>query len=147
MSTVKLMWETCYYVLLAIAIGAIIRYIVIQLYEAFQFQVGDALGERITKIDPWINGVEYATSYWTDKGRRPYQEDRFKISKGAGEENSSVFAVFDGHAGYRAAQYCQEHLVKRLLDDEDYVRIPSLALKKVFRRYCLLDCGIATATE
>jgi len=28
--------------------------------------------------------------------------------------NSGLFAVFDGHGGQKAAEYCRDHLVKRI---------------------------------
>ena len=54
--------------------------------------------DKIEKIptDPFLNGVHYAVSYWTEKGGRPYQEDRFNAIKGTGSEDSSLYAVFDG---------------------------------------------------
>ena len=54
--------------------------------------------DKIEKIptDPFLNGVYYAVSYWTEKGGIPYQEDRFNAIKGTGSEDSSLYAVFDG---------------------------------------------------
>lgn len=46
--------------------------------------------------DPFLNGVYYAVSYWTEKGGRPYQEDRYHAIKGTGSEDSSLYGVFDG---------------------------------------------------
>jgi hypothetical protein len=47
-------------------------------------------------VDPFINGVFYAVSYWTEKGGRPYQEDRHQELKGIGSQDSSLYGVFDG---------------------------------------------------
>lgn len=68
-----------------------------------------------------LNGVYYPCSYWAEKvrrmwraceaaaddrsseqGMRPYMEDRFQMCKGRGAEDSSCYAVFDGHGGVSA---------------------------------------------
>ena len=49
-----------------------------------------------TPVDPFINGVYYPVSYWTEKGGRPYQEDRYHCLKGKGTEDSSLYGVYDG---------------------------------------------------
>jgi hypothetical protein len=54
----------------------------------------DDYGSKV--VDPFINGVHYPVSYWTDKGGRPYQEDRHQEIKGLGSHDSSLYAVFDG---------------------------------------------------
>ena len=35
--------------------------------------------------------------------------EKFKQS-----ETSAVYAVFDGHAGFQAAHYCQQNLIKKV---------------------------------
>jgi hypothetical protein len=58
---------------------------------------GFAPADDIVKpVDPFINGVHYPVSYWTEKGGRPYQEDRHQELKGKGSEDSSLYGVFDG---------------------------------------------------
>lgn len=47
-----------------------------------------------------MNGVKYAVSYWTERGGRPYQEDRHQVIKGTGAEDSSLYGVFDGHGKF-----------------------------------------------
>jgi serine/threonine protein phosphatase PrpC len=43
------------------------------------------------------------------------QEDRFAFEeKCDGNNFPSFYAVFDGHAGYQAAQYCKENLAGKL---------------------------------
>jgi len=85
-------------------------------------------------VDPFINGVQYAVSYWTEKGGRPYQEDRHQQLKGRGADDSSLYAVFDGHGGSRAAQYCKDHLLDYALNDPCFLDHPGVALRKAFIR-------------
>ena len=54
------------------------------------------IDDVLRPVDPFINGVHYAVSYWTEKGGRPYQEDRHQELKGKGSDDSSIYGVFDG---------------------------------------------------
>jgi len=65
---------------------------------------------------------------------RTYQEDRHCECKGIGEADSSIYGVFDGHAGSKASQFCKDFLLKYLIVDEDFISKPALALKKTFYR-------------
>ena len=56
-------------------------------------------------VNPFHNGVTYPVSYWSDPGRRNYQEDTHKEYKGRGNKDSSLYGVFDGHGGYDCAYY------------------------------------------
>jgi hypothetical protein len=72
---------------------AIIRFLyftIINIVRSFQDDT------TIKTVDPFINGVYYAVSYWTEKGGRPYQEDRHQQIKGFGTKDSSLYAVYDG---------------------------------------------------
>ena len=64
----------------------------------FKYSYAGFAPDKIEKIptDPFLNGVYYPVSYWTEKGGRPYQEDRYNAMKGIGSEDSSLYAVFDG---------------------------------------------------
>lgn len=48
-------------------------------------------------VNPFINDVFYAVSYWTEKGGRPYQEDRHCEMRGKEKEDSSLYGVYDGN--------------------------------------------------
>lgn len=85
-----------------------------------------------------INGVYYPVSYWTVKGGRPYQEDRHHEMKGKGAIDSSLYAVFDGHGGARAAQYCKDHLLKAIICDPHFSSDISIALDKSFHRWAFV---------
>lgn len=92
-----------------------------------------------------INRVYYPVSYWTEKGSRPYQEDRLDIrhancprdsykyssnnetlngangnscpsSHCAGVSvDTSLYAVYDGHGGDSASQYCYEEFLTKVI--------------------------------
>ena len=81
-------------------------------------------------VHPHLNGVYYSASYWTEKGGRPYQEDRFAMIKGSGHNDSSLYALFDGHGGSKAAQYCEDHLLKYIQSDVNFGMPPKH--KKIF---------------
>jgi len=81
-----------------------------------------------------LNGVYYPVSYWTEKGGRPYQEDRYDVLKGRGADDSSLYGVFDGHGGDRAAQYCKSHMLSAILADEMFESNPAEAMTKCFHR-------------
>jgi hypothetical protein len=116
-------------------------------------------------VDLFKNDVEYAVSYWTVQGQRPYQEDRMQqlrvpsralcaevsasangssapvepgasspegVRPGAGAEagavvhdgsrsgGGSLYGVFDGHGGHRAAEYCRNFLLHNVANDERF---------------------------
>jgi len=61
------------------------------------------------------NGCSVDVSYWSHKGKRNYMEDRFVIehmgSTSKNKEESkpiSLLAVFDGHGGSAASQFCSD---------------------------------------
>lgn len=82
-------------------------------------------------VDIHINGVQHPVSYWSEKGGRPYQEDRHQELKG-GAPGCSLYAVFDGHGGSRAAQYCKECLLQHVVADPHFRQDPARALKNAF---------------
>jgi hypothetical protein len=49
-------------------------------------------------IDLHINNVFYPVSYHSERGGRPYQEDRFHAMAGRSlSGDSSLFGIYDGH--------------------------------------------------
>lgn len=42
------------------------------------------------------------------QGRQPYMEDRFSVTTNINNSETSVYAIFDGHAGEFAAEYASE---------------------------------------
>lgn len=85
-------------------------------------------------LDPHANGVHYPVSFWTEKGGRPYQEDRVACLQGKGEVDSSLYGVYDGHGGSKAAQFCKERLLKYVVESEDFDKDVNTALFKAFQR-------------
>lgn len=90
---------------------------------------------NFTPNDTLINGVYYPVSYWSEKGYRPYQEDRHHQMKGNGEHDSSLYAVYDGHGGPRASDYCKEHMIKQILAHHSFTKDPAVAMKDTFLRF------------
>ena len=79
------------YVVLLLVLYTVVRFIASSI-NSLRLPAED----QVKTVDPFINDVYYAVSYWSEKGGRPYQEDRHSIIKGVGEEDSSLYAVFDG---------------------------------------------------
>jgi hypothetical protein len=68
-------------------------------------------------------------------GRRAYMEDRH-VAAGElrGDPLASVYAVFDGHAGHAAAEFCVQRLVHLLVNDEAFPAAPAQAIANAFVR-------------
>ena len=92
-----------------------------------------SMTEKIV-VNPHHNGVVYPVSYWSDMGKRNYQEDTHQERRGKGVKDSCLYGVFDGHGGYRASQFCRDFLLNYVVDDESFVHDPALALKRSFFR-------------
>mmetsp|Transcript_12286 Transcript_12286/g.26159 ORF Transcript_12286/g.26159 Transcript_12286/m.26159 type:complete len:730 (+) Transcript_12286:298-2487(+) len=88
------------------------------------------------------NGCHLDTSYWSHRGKRNYMEDRFVIehigSINKHESNSkpiSLLAVFDGHGGSAASQFCSDWLSSYVRKKNDhYPDNLALAMKTAFTR-------------
>lgn len=115
--------EILAYAILALAVGTALRFV-----GGFAMNLYSAYSDRLVKVDPFINGVKYPVSYWTEKGGRPYQEDRHHEMKGTGPRDSSLYGVFDGHGGAKAAQYCKESLLQTIVKDADFEKNPAQAI-------------------
>ena len=68
-------------------------------------------------------------------GRRPYMEDRF-IAAGElrGDPRASFYAVFDGHGGHAAAEFCVQRMVPLLANDPAFPLQPVKAMHNAFLR-------------
>lgn len=95
----------------------------------------DFFSDKNLQVDPYMNGVTYPVSYWTEVGGRPYQEDRFYVMKSPNTPDTSLYGVFDGHGGYKAAQYCKEYLLQCIAADPELEASPSRAISKSFKKY------------
>lgn len=86
-------------------------------------------------VDPYLNNVVYPCSYWSEKCKRPYQEDRFYMTK-AQKHDTSLYGVFDGHGGTRAAQHCKEHMLQAISSDSEWDKDP---LQSFVRNFVSVD--------
>jgi serine/threonine protein phosphatase PrpC len=64
-----------------------------------------------------------------------FKEDRYDSLKGCGADDSSLYAVFDGHGGFKAAQYCKNLMLKTIIQDDMFQSNPNEAMRKSFHRY------------
>lgn len=120
-------WEILSCIGLLLFLWLVMRYLATYMFSAVQY-----FTDRPVRVNPFVNGVKYPVSYWTERGGRPYQEDRHEEMKGSGAVDSSLYGVFDGHGGYRAAQYCKEYLLKCIASDAEFEGNPAKALFRAF---------------
>lgn len=120
-------WEIVWYILLLLLLWAVVRFVATYLTVALQY-----FADKPIKVNPFSNGVKYPVSYWTEKGGRSYQEDRHCEHKGVGACDSSLYGVFDGHGGNRAAQYCKDYLLQCIIADSDFEKNPTKAIFRSF---------------
>lgn len=121
-------FEVILYTLLLLALWLLFRFFASSLSNIISF-----FGARQLKVDPFLNGVIYPVSYWTERGGRPYQEDRFYMMKAAGID-ASLYGVFDGHGGHLAAQYCKEYLLQCIASDPEWESSPPRAISRSFKK-------------
>eukprot|EP01039_Chlorochromonas_danica_P002129 gene2129-2323_t len=127
-------WEVLLYTVLLLALWMLVRVIAESLTTIWKF-FGDKAEEDIIKVNPFLNGVKYAVSYWTERGGRPYQEDRFHTLKGQmGPIEASLYGVFDGHGGDKAAEYCKQNLLQAIINDPYFESNTSRAATNAFFR-------------
>lgn len=120
--------EVLCYILLLLLLYTLVRFMITSMTNLFKGLPDDQ--ERI--VDPFINNVFYGVSYWSEKGGRPYQEDRHAELKGLYEEDSSLYAVYDGHGGIKASQYCKDNMLSNIIADTDFSTDPAKALRSGF---------------
>lgn len=54
-----------------------------------------------------------------------------------GESNQAVFAIFDGHSGTRASQYCKDTLVSKLTGNFEQLHENTSSTIQKGLAYCL----------
>jgi hypothetical protein len=116
-----------WYVVLLTITFVLVRFMATYMTKALEF-----FSNQPVKVNPFVNGVRYPVSYWTEKGGRPYQEDRHHEMRGRGAADSSLYGVFDGHGGSRAAQYTKDQLLKSIVADAEFEESPSKAMFRSF---------------
>jgi hypothetical protein len=126
--TIPANYEVAIYTLLVLLLWLLIRFIASSMNKLLNL-----FREPELVVEPFLNGVVYPVSYWTEKGKRPYQEDRFHITK-SGSHPISLYGVFDGHGGSRASEHCRNNLLNSLADDDNWKHDPCQSIINTFRR-------------
>lgn len=87
-------------------------------------------------INLHLNGVSYPVSYHSERGGRAYQEDRYH-AQGASKDggDTSLFGVYDGHGGAKAAQFCRDNMLDYIASAEAFETDTHKALLQAFERY------------
>lgn len=115
-----------------IAFLAIIIAIAIGVYRECTAYVARQAALKGPSIDPTTSHVYGVAS---NIGRRPYMEDRhLAVGQLKSDPRASLYAVFDGHGGARAAEFCVRNLVHALTTDLSYPGQPGKALASAFVR-------------
>ena len=114
-------------------IGVIIITVGIPIFNIVSFYLSEYFNNSIV-VNSHLNDVYYAVSYWTERGGRPYQEDRYTMLKGLGHYDSSLYGLFDGHGGSKASQYCKDNLLKYVKSDTCFKENTAASLMSGFRR-------------
>lgn len=122
-------YEVTLYTILLLVLWLLIRLVASSMNNLITY-----FREGSLSVDPFLNDVEYPCSYWTDKGKRPYQEDRFHVLKGQKHE-SSLYGVFDGHGGSHASQHCRDNMLQSISSDPEFAQDPQQSLMRNFVRY------------
>jgi protein phosphatase 1L len=115
------------YILILLMFWAILRFIANSLLNLIK-----NYGDSTNTVVPFSNGVAYPVSYWSERGGRPYQEDRHQQLKGKGTDDSSLYGVFDGHGGAKASQFCKDFLLQTVVKDPDFPKDVAKALSRTF---------------
>lgn len=83
--------EALTYVFSLFLLWILIRYFADNLPDIFQLlYIISGNNPKYHSVNIRLNDVYYPVSYYSDVGGRPYQEDRFAISKGRGIKDSSL---------------------------------------------------------
>lgn len=73
--------------------------------------------------------------YVSFRGRRPSMEDFYDVKTAKiNGQSVSLFGVFDGHGGPRAAKYLKEHLFENLLNHPKFITDTKLAIRETYRK-------------
>ncbi|RCV16295.1 hypothetical protein SEVIR_3G128900v4 [Setaria viridis] len=73
--------------------------------------------------------------YSSFRGKRASMEDFYDIkSSKIDDKQISLFGIFDGHGGSRAAEYLKEHLFDNLMKHPEFMTDTKLAISETYRR-------------
>ena len=66
--------------------------------------------------DPLGQHVVYKYGFYELQGRRPYMEDRYDVrGEISGDPAKTMYAVFDGHGGSNASEFCTEAVYRNIV--------------------------------
>uniref|UniRef100_A0A0D9WKB7 protein-serine/threonine phosphatase n=1 Tax=Leersia perrieri TaxID=77586 RepID=A0A0D9WKB7_9ORYZ len=73
--------------------------------------------------------------YSSFRGKRASMEDFYDIkSSKIDDKQISLFGIFDGHGGSRAAEYLKEHLFENLMKHPEFMKDTKLAISETYRK-------------
>ncbi|PAN17840.2 hypothetical protein PAHAL_3G159400 [Panicum hallii] len=73
--------------------------------------------------------------YSSFRGKRASMEDFYDIkSSKIDDKQISLFGIFDGHGGSRAAEYLKEHLFDNLMKHPEFMKDTKLAISETYRK-------------
>nr|CAB3464308.1 unnamed protein product [Digitaria exilis] len=73
--------------------------------------------------------------YSSFRGKRASMEDFYDIkSSKIDDKQISLFGIFDGHGGSRAAEYLKEHLFENLMKHPEFMTDTKLAISETYRK-------------
>jgi len=73
--------------------------------------------------------------YSSFRGKRASMEDFYDIkSSKIDDKQISLFGIFDGHGGSRAAEYLKEHLFDNLMKHPEFMTDTKLAISETYRK-------------
>lgn len=122
-------YEVAFYTALLLGIWLLIRFFASTFTKFLNY-----FREQTMKVDPYLNGVKYPISYWTERGGRPYQEDRYHAMMSTNDANVSLYGIFDGHGGHQAAQFCRDFLLQTIAEDTDWKISPAQTISRCFHK-------------
>uniref|UniRef100_A0A7S1G7D5 PPM-type phosphatase domain-containing protein n=1 Tax=Bicosoecida sp. CB-2014 TaxID=1486930 RepID=A0A7S1G7D5_9STRA len=94
---------------------AIFALVIYRLYHSSNARSGFI--REFTKRQRITSNVVFRYGVVEIKGRRAYMEDRHvEVGMLNGREGDSLYAVFDGHGGPRASEFCVERVPRNLLN-------------------------------
>jgi len=120
-------WEVAFYTSLLLALWLLLR-----VFAAHITKFINKFRDQTLKVDPYLNGIKYPISYWTERGGRPYQEDRFNAMHSNNNSEVSLYGIFDGHGGYKAAQFCNDYLLQTIGADAEWETSPTQSISRAF---------------
>ena len=123
-------WELAYWVAILVAVFLVIRIVIFCIAL-----LAKGIAEEEIYVDLNCNGVGYPCSYWQERGGRQYQEDRYEMSSTSSSlktDKCSLYGVFDGHGGYKAADFCKQHLLGDIMSHSSFISDPKEALIQSF---------------